>query len=63
MNWDFLPETQYCPPFTGGVGMELQQSGLTIAPTLRFTRWAADNAPAAMTTHRNQVELVFGVRF
>lgn len=48
---------------TGGVGMELPQSGLTIVPTLRFTRWAADNAPTAMRTHRNQVELVFGVRF
>jgi hypothetical protein len=49
--------------FTGGAGMELKQRGMTIAPTLRFTHWAADSVTNGMATHQNQVELVFGVRF
>ena len=48
---------------TGGVGMEWRQSGLAFSPTVRFTRWRTDAASGDMTTHRNQVELVFGVHF
>jgi hypothetical protein len=48
---------------TTGIGMELHQRGIAVAPTLRFTHWAIDSRTNGMATHPNQVELVFGVRF
>jgi hypothetical protein len=48
---------------TGGIGMELRQRGVAVAPTLRFTHWANDGAMNPMVTRAKQVELVFGVRF
>src|SRR5688572_26034360 len=48
---------------TAGLGVEIRPGRFTIAPTLRFTRWAADQSAGSMTTHRNQAELVFGFRF
>jgi len=46
-----------------GLGLEIHAGRFTIAPTLRFTRWAADQSAGSMATHRNQAELVFGFRF
>lgn len=46
-----------------GFGLEIRAGSLTIAPTMRFTRWAADQSSASMATHRNQAELLFGFRF
>jgi len=46
-----------------GLGLEIHAGHFTIAPTLRFTRWAADQSAGSMATHRNQAELVFGFRF
>jgi hypothetical protein len=43
--------------------MEIRAGRMTIAPTVRFTRWAADQSAGSMVTHRNQAELVFGLRF
>jgi len=48
---------------TAGIGMELHQHAITIAPTLRFTHWAADSRAFEMTTHTHQDELVFSVGF
>ncbi len=48
---------------TTGIGIELRQRGITIEPTLRFTHWAADSRAGVMTTHPNQVELVFSMGF
>ena len=48
---------------TAGIGMELRQHKLSIAPALRFTHWAADDNLHGKDTRRNQVEMVFGVRF
>jgi hypothetical protein len=46
-----------------GLGMEIRAGRLTIAPALRFTRWAADQSAGSMATRRNQAELVFGLRY
>jgi hypothetical protein len=44
---------------TAGVGVELHTRKLTIAPTLRYTRWAEDNpSPDGPKSAPNQVELV-----
>jgi hypothetical protein len=44
---------------TAGVGVELHAGKLAIAPTLRYTRWAKDNAfPDGPASAPNQVELV-----
>lgn len=48
---------------TAGLGLEIHPGLFTITPTLRFTRWAADQSAGSMTTHRNQAELVFGFRY
>ena len=46
-----------------GFGLEIRAGRMTISPTMRFTRWAADQSSASMATHRNQAELLFGFRF
>jgi len=48
---------------TAGLGLEIHSGRFTITPTLRFTRWAADQSAGSMATHRNQAELVFGFRY
>jgi len=46
-----------------GFGLEIRAGRMTISPTMRFTRWAADQSSASMATNRNQAELLFGFRF
>jgi hypothetical protein len=51
---------------TGGMGVETILGPLSVSPTLRYTRWAAD--PAASTpyvprTTPNQVETLIGLRW
>jgi len=51
---------------TGGAGVEAYMRKLRVAPTVRYTRWAADNrvrvSPQQFTT-LNQLELLVGVSF
>jgi hypothetical protein len=46
-----------------GFGLEIRAGRMTISPTMRFTRWAADQSSGSMATHRNQAELLCGFRF
>ena len=45
---------------TGGAGVDLSVGGFRIAPTLRYTSWAADGF-SFRPTIRNQVELLVGL--
>jgi len=49
--------------FTAGVGIEKNLRGLKISPVVRYTRWAASQAPYGFipaTINQNQVELLVG---
>ncbi len=49
---------------TGGVGAELNLGrGFRIAPTLRYTRWDADQDAPFRPTLRNQVEFLVGLSY
>jgi hypothetical protein len=49
--------------FTAGLGVELHTAGLTFAPTLRYTRWAADTVSPFVNARskQDQVEVLVGV--
>jgi hypothetical protein len=51
---------------TGGLGVETILGPLSVSPTLRYTRWAADPAasiPYVPRTTPNQVETLIGLRW
>ena len=47
---------------TAGLGVEIHAGKINIAPELRYTRWAPDNAVIGYNSNPNQLELLLGFR-
>lgn len=48
---------------TAGAGLEMHLGRMSITPTVRYTRWAADPRNFAIQTVQNQVELLVGFSY